>query len=144
MQAGVDALTAALGSRLRPRGPGFADLFTDDAVLEVPFDGDGTSSAIRGRVDIAAMVASLVDVLHFDQVTVERVMDVDEATVVCEYGASLQRHDLGRRLRRRYIGVFSLRDGLVLHLREYGGPFLPDVDSEGRQRWAGRGGEPVA
>jgi len=137
MQAGVDALTAALGSRLRPRGPSFADLFTDDAVLEVPFDGDGTGSAVRGRVAIGAMAASLVDVLHFHRVTVERVMDADGATVVCEYEASLQRHDLGRRLRRRYIGVFTLRDGLVSHLREYGGPFLPDVEGGDRQRQVG-------
>ena len=46
MPAGVDAFAAALGQRIRPRGPGLADLFTDDGVTEVPFDGDGGTSSI--------------------------------------------------------------------------------------------------
>ncbi|MEJ5913507.1 nuclear transport factor 2 family protein [Pseudokineococcus sp. 1T1Z-3] len=123
----VTALTAALGPRLRPGGPGFADLFTPDALLETPFDGDGDGPGVEGREAVAAMVTSLAGVLTFYDVRVHRVLDVDATTVVCEYEALLQRHDLGCRLRRRYVGVMTISDGLVAHLREYGGPFMPST-----------------
>lgn len=121
----VTALTAALGHRLQPAGPGFADLFTVDGVVEVPFDGPGDTAPVCGRAALAAMVGSLSGVLQFHQVVVHRVLDVDATTVVCEYEALLHRHDLGQRYRRRYVGVLTLRDGLVAGLREFGGPFMP-------------------
>lgn len=121
----ITAFTAALGHRLCPSGPGFADLFTADAVLEVPFDGSGDAAPIHGRTALAEMVESLSGVLQFHQVLVRRVLDVDATTVVCEYEALLHRHDLGQRFRRRYISVLTLRDGLMEQLCEYGGPFIP-------------------
>jgi len=124
----ITAFTAALGQRLTPAGPGFADLFTTDAVLEVPFDGDGDNAPIRGRTALAGMVESLSGVLQFHDVRVHHVLDVDATTVVCEYEALLHRHDLGQRFRRRYISVLTLHDGLIDQLREYGGPFMPSTE----------------
>lgn len=120
----VQAVTAALDTRLRPGITTFPDLFTADAVIEAPFGGDGSTSPITGRAAIAAMVDTLDGVLRFDEVTVTDVHDVDPATVVFEYGAVLRRADLGGRYRRRYICVITLRGGRIAHLREYGGPFV--------------------
>lgn len=121
----VTALSHALGDRLAPGVTSFADLFTDDGTIEVPFDGDGSAAPIAGRAALDAMVSSLDGVLRFDELTVTRVLDVDGSTVVCEYDAVLHRADLGSRFRRRYIAVMTLRDGRLVHLREYGGPFMP-------------------
>ena len=120
----ITAFTGALGDRLRPCGPGFVDLFTDDAVLEVPFDGAGDAAPVRGRAAMAGMVEALSGVLQFHQVRFHRVLVVEPTTVVCEYEALLERHDLGQRFRRRYISVLVLQDGRIAHLREHGGPFM--------------------
>ena len=123
--AAVRAMTSALGDRLVPGIASFPELFTDDGTIEVPFDGDGTAAPIVGRVALEAMVTALDGMLRFDEVTVTRVLDVDEATVVCEYEALLHRADLGGRFRRRYISVITLRDGRFAHLLEHGGPLVP-------------------
>jgi ketosteroid isomerase-like protein len=121
----VAALTRALGDRLAPGVASFPDLFTEDGVIEVPFDGDGTADPIAGRAALEAMVASLDGVLRFDELTVTRVLDAGDGTVVCEYAAVLHRADLGSRFRRRYVAVMTLRGGRLAHVREYGGPFMP-------------------
>lgn len=41
-------ITAALGGRLAPGITSFPQLFTDDGVIEVPFDGDGGTPADAG------------------------------------------------------------------------------------------------
>ena len=121
----VHAFTAALGPRLAAGLTTFPDLFTEDGVIEVPFDGDGTTPPIRGQQAIAAMVHALDGVLRFDEVAFTGVHDSPPATVVCEYHALLHRADLGGRFHRRYIAVLALRDGRIAHLREHGGPLLP-------------------
>ncbi len=120
----VAAFTEALGGRVVPSGPGFADLFTEDAVLRVPFDGDGDGAPVVGRAALSALVGALHDILQFHQVRFRSVLDVDATTVVCEYEALLERFDLGQRFRRRYVGVVVLRGGRIAELREYGGPFM--------------------
>jgi uncharacterized protein len=121
----LHAFTTALGDRLRPGAATFADLFTEDGVIEVPFDGDGTAAPLQGRAAIASMVEALRGVLRFEQVEFTHVHDVDGATVICEYQTRLHRADLGGSFRRRYISVITLRDGRIAHVREYGGPLIP-------------------
>lgn len=119
------ALVDALGDRLAPGIDGFADLFTDDAVLEVPFDGDGDVPPQVGRAAIVRVVDSLRGVLTFEGFEITAMHDVDETTVVYEAQGLLHRADLGRRFRRRYVTVVRLREGRIAHLREHGGPFMP-------------------
>lgn len=122
----VAAFTAALDWRLAQGISSFPDLFQDDAVIDVPFDGDGNVPPIIGRTAIEDMAASLVGFLRFDEVTFRPVLPTDDpCIVVCEYDALLHRADHFGRLRRRYISVITLRDGRIAHLREYGGPFSP-------------------
>jgi uncharacterized protein len=121
----LHAFTTALSDRLRPGVATFADLFTEDGVIEVPFDGDGTAAPLKGRAAIAGMVEALRGVLRFEQVEFTHTYDVDVATVICEYQARLHRADLGASFRRRYISVITLRDGQIAHVREYGGPLIP-------------------
>lgn len=122
----VAAFTAALGDRLAPGVASFQDLFTDDAVIDVPFDGDGSAAPTVGRAAIAAMVASLEGFLRFESATISAVHDTTTLrTVVVEYEAVLHRADHPGALRRRYVSVVHLRAGRIAHLREHGGPFMP-------------------
>lgn len=122
----VSALTASFGDRLAPGISDFIDLFHDDAVIDVPFDGDGHSEPIRGRHAIAQMTIALRGILHFDSVTITQLHSTGQAdVVVCEYEAVLTRSDLGGQFARRYVAIATLREGRIAHLREYGGPFLP-------------------
>jgi ketosteroid isomerase-like protein len=120
----VSALTEAFGDRLAPGITDFIDLFVEDAIIEVPFDGDGSADPIRGRHAIAQITAELRGILHFDAVTITQLHSSGQADVViCEYEAVLTRSDLGGQFARRYIAVATLREGRIAHLREYGGPF---------------------
>jgi ketosteroid isomerase-like protein len=121
----VRAITAALGTRLAPGVTSFPQLFTPDGVIEVPFDGDGGTPPMRGRLALTAMVDALDGVLRFDQVTVTHVHDVEPSTVICEYEALLHRADLASSFRRRYIAVMTMQDRRIANLREYGGPLVP-------------------
>ena len=121
----VRAITAALGSRLASGIATFPELFTDDGVIETPFDGDGSTPPMRGRATMAAMVEALDGVLCFDELTVTQIHDADASTVICEYEAILHRADLGSAFHRRYVSLMTLRDGRISHLREYGGPLMP-------------------
>ena len=121
----VRAITAALGSRLASGITSFPQLFTDDGVIETPFDGDGSTPPMRGRAAMTVMVEALDRVLRFDEVTVAHVYDTGASTVICEYEAILHRADLGSAFRRRYVSVMTLREGRISHLREYGGPLIP-------------------
>lgn len=124
--AAVAAFVTALAGRIDEGITSFPDLFQVDAVIDVPFDGDGGPSPIVGRQAIEHMAASLEGFLWFEEVTFDAVRATDDpAVVVCEYEAVLRRADRDGRLRRRYIAVITLRDGRISHLREYGGPFMP-------------------
>lgn len=124
--AAVAAFVAALEGRIDQGITSFPDLFQHDAVIDVPFDGDGEPSPIVGRQAIEHMAASLEGFLWFDDVTFDAVRATDDlAVVVCEYVAVLRRADRDGPLRRRYISVITLREGRISHLREYGGPFMP-------------------
>ena len=120
----VHAITAALGTRLATGITSFPQLFTDDGVIEVPFDGDGTTPPIQGRAAITALVGALEPVLRFDHVAFTQVHDTTGSEAICEYEALLHRADLDGYFRRRYIAVMTLRDGRIAHLREYGGPLI--------------------
>jgi ketosteroid isomerase-like protein len=123
--AAVDALKSALGDRLAPDIDDFVDLFTDGAVIDVPFDANGAAEPVRGRAAIRTMVRQLEPMLRFDEVRFDEVHETrEEDVLVCEYEALLTRADLGARLRRRYIAVVRLEAGRIVLLREYGGPFL--------------------
>lgn len=124
--AAVTAFVTALEDHISEGITSFPDLFQDDAVIEVPFDGAGDPPPIVGQHAIEDMVASLDGFLWFDEVTFHAVRPTaDAAVVVCEYEAVLQRADRDGRLRRRYISVITLREKRIAHLREYGGPFIP-------------------
>lgn len=122
--AAVAAFVTTLGDRIAPGITSFPELFTEDAVIDVPFDGAGNQQPIVGRPAIEAMAAGLDGFLWFDEVTFRTVLSThDPAVVVCEYEAVLRRADRDGRLRRRYIAVITVRAGRIRNLREYGGPF---------------------
>jgi ketosteroid isomerase-like protein len=122
----VTALTAALGDRLAPGITDFVDLFREDAIIDVPFDGSGTERPMQGRAALQQMTTSLRGILRFDEVTILELHDTHQrGTIICEYEALLHRSDLRGSFRRRYISVITIHGGRITHLREYGGPFIP-------------------
>jgi len=123
--AAITAFVTALDGRMATGITSFPDLFQDDAVIDVPFDGDGEPAPIVGRQSIEEMAASLEGFLWFDEVTFHALRATDDPSVlVGEYEAVLRRADRPGRLRRRYISVITIRDGRISHLVEYGGPFM--------------------
>ena len=122
----IAAFTKALQGRINPDISSFPDLFVEDAVIDVPFDGQGDGTPIRGRAAIELMTRSLEGFLWFEEVTFHQVRETsDPDVVVCEYEAILRRADRQGLLRRRYISIITISQNRIAHLREYGGPFIP-------------------
>lgn len=125
-QAAVTVITSALGDRLAPGITSFPELFGVDAIIDVPFDNEGSAAPISGRAAIEDMAQGLQGILHFEEVTIDHVHQTAEAAIiVLEYRAVLTRSDLGQTFIRRYISVIELRDRRIHSMREYGGPFMP-------------------
>lgn len=64
--AAVAAFTAAPGDRLAPGITDFIDLFEPDAIIDVPFDGDGSVAPIHGRAALQTMADALRGILPFE------------------------------------------------------------------------------
>ncbi|GAA2139552.1 hypothetical protein GCM10009727_36040 [Actinomadura napierensis] len=109
---------------------GFADLFTDDAVIEVPFAGGGMPTRLAGRdairefsVRSGSLPVEISDlhVRHFHRTTDPEVVIV-ELTTVGRIVAT------GERFEVPCIQVFRIKDGRIALFRDYVDTgLLPDL-----------------
>ena len=99
------------------------ELLTEDVVLELPFRSDGGPRTMRGA-DARSFFRSLPKLLSrldFREVAVHGALP--SGLVVAEYSSSgLTRS--GKDYPNRYVGFFTLRDGLIAGWREYFDPTI--------------------
>jgi ketosteroid isomerase-like protein len=106
---------------LEPDGR-FGDLLADDAVIETPFAAPGRPTRVEGREEWLRRTESERANLP---VRFEEVRDVvvhettDPEVIVVEYRLTGVIPATGRRSSAAFIGVLRVRDGKVVHWREY-------------------------
>ncbi|MGW0435357.1 nuclear transport factor 2 family protein [Micromonospora sp. NPDC003197] len=112
---------------------GFLALFADDGVMEFPFASDGQPSRVAGR---AALHDYLID--YPQTLDIREIFDVnlhetaDPAVIVTEFTASGVVVATGRSYQLRYIAVLTIRDGRIVHYRDYWNPLaVRELFSEG-------------
>ena len=116
----------------------FADLFAVDGVLEYPFAPPGTPRTLTGRTEISAFFGPRKEIRDkFDMHEVTSVVygTDDPEVVITEIEHHGHSHVTNLPYQVRALGVIRVRDGEIVHYRDYMNPLtlaeltgrLPDL-----------------
>jgi len=112
---------------LERRFDAYADLFTDDAVFELPFAPPGVPRRIEGREEIRAFlragterVATAARRWDFRSVVVHETTDPE--VIVTEFSVHGEVTATGRPYQFSNLQVMTVRDGEIAALRDYWNP----------------------
>ena len=116
-------LRRVLGRRLKPGAETFPDMFAADGVLEYPFAPPGLNTPIRGRDAIVANFQRLRTLLRIDGVAdVSEIEVSDPDLAVLEFSGHGEGLMTKEAYDQRYISVIRLRDGDIVHYKDYWNP----------------------
>ena len=116
-------LRRVLGRRLRPDAETFPDMFAVDGVLEYPYAPAGLNTPVAGRDAIIAnfqRIRKLLRIAGVSDVSEIEVRDPD--VVVLEFSGRGEGLITGEVYDQRYISVIRMRDGSIVHYRDYWNP----------------------
>lgn len=116
-------LRRVLGKRLRPNAETFPDMFAADGVLEYPFAPPGLNTPIAGRDAIIANFQRIRPLLRIDGVAdVSEIEVSDPDMVVLEFTGHGEGLITKEAYIQRYISVIRMRDGNIVHYKDYWNP----------------------
>ena len=116
-------LRRVLGSRLKTSAETFPDMFAADGVLEYPFAPPGLDTPVAGRDAIIANFERMRKLLRIDGVAdVAEIATGDPDTVVLEFSGFGEGVVTKEAYDQRYISVIRLREGRVVHYKDYWNP----------------------
>ena len=116
-------LRRVLGSRLKPDVAAFPDMFAEDGVMELPFAPPGFRTRLEGRDAVVAhlqMATKLIKLGTMSNVVTHETSDPD--VVIVEFEGSGQGLATGEPYEQRYVSVIRVRDGEIVHYRDYWNP----------------------
>ena len=116
-------LRRVLGHRLRPGAETFPEMFAVDGVLEYPYAPPGLSTPIAGRDAIIANFRRIRKLLRIDGVAdVSEIAASDPDMVVLEFSGRGEGVITKEAYNQRYISVIRMRDGHIVHYKDYWNP----------------------
>lgn len=124
-QSFSDMLRKGLGDRLDARADSFVDMVADDVVMEFPYAPPGMVTRLESKAAIAGHLRNLGGMLAFDRMTepvVHRSTDPD--LFVLEFTGHGKGVETGEPYDQQYISVIRLRDGKIVHYRDYWNPLV--------------------
>lgn len=101
----------------------WADLWTADAVQEMPFSPPGFPTKVEGRTALInhySGLPSAYGAMSFPDLVIHPMLDPD--WVLAEYRGELDVLATGRPYNNHYCGLFHFRDGKIAMFREYYNP----------------------
>ena len=107
---------------------GFASLFAQDGVMEIPFAPPGTPSEIKGREAIRQLAVITAESAKWrieDLETVAPHRTEDPEVVIVELVTRGIAVDTGASFAIPCVQVFQIKDGLITLFRDYAGPTHP-------------------
>ena len=116
-------LRRVLGDRLRPDAETFPDMFAVDGVLEYPYAPPGLNTPIAGQAAIIANFEKIRKLLRIDGVAdVSEIEASDPDVVVLEFSGRGEGLITKEVYDQRYISVIRMRDGNIVHYKDYWNP----------------------
>ncbi len=116
-------LRRVLGERLKPDVTAFPDMFAADGVMELPFAPPGMKTLLEGRDAIAAHFQTATKLIKLN--TMSHVVThetSDPEVIIVEFAGSGQGLATGEPYDQRYISVIRVRDGDIVHYKDYWNP----------------------
>ena len=116
-------LRRVLGNRLKPDAETFPDMFAVDGVFEYPFAPPGLNTLMAGRAAIIANFERIRKLLRIDSVSdVSEIATTDSDMVVLEFSGRGEGLITKELYDQRYISVIRMRDGNIVHYKDYWNP----------------------
>ncbi len=120
-----DAMTKFADLILQEDIPQWIELFHEDAVFEYPFAPPGFPQAFRGKVVLFEQFKDFPKMFHFDEFTdVQMHQTLDSEVLIVEFSGRGKVLTTGKPYNQRYISVVQMRDGKILHYRDYWNPLI--------------------
>jgi uncharacterized protein len=112
-----------LGATLAGAWADFADLYAPDVVIEWPFAPTGMPRRSVGRDQLLARLGSVAGTREFEKADPVVVHETgDPEVIIAEYELHGKAMPAGRPFVSSYIMVMRVRDGLIVHSRDYSSP----------------------
>ena len=116
-------LRRVLGRRLRPDAETFPDMFAVDGVLEYPYAPAGLNTPVAGREAIIANFQRIRKLLRIDSVADVSAIEVSDPNLaVLEFSGRGEGLITGEAYNQCYISVIRMRDGSIVHYKDYWNP----------------------
>jgi hypothetical protein len=126
-------LRQTLGEHIKPGAETFVEMVAENGVIEFPF-ALPTPRRIDGREALAAHIAFLAGRIEFLAVSdVVKHETSDPEVFIVEFAGSGRAVATGEPFEQRYISVIRLRDGHIVHYRDYWNPLAVLRTMRGRE-----------
>jgi ketosteroid isomerase-like protein len=126
-------LRETLGRRLKPGAATFVEMFAEDGVMEFPYALPSPRRLV-GREALVAQLAYLarsIELLSVSDVVKHETGDPEVSIV--EFASSGRSVATGEPFEQRYISVIRVRDGHIVHYRDYWNPLAILRTTRGRE-----------
>ena len=126
-------LRETLGERLNPGAESFVQMFAEDGVMEFPY-ALPSPKRLEGREALAAhlaYLARLVELLSVSDVVKHETTDPE--VFIVEFASSGRAVATGEPFEQRYISVIRVRDGRIVHYKDYWNPLAILRTMRGRE-----------
>jgi len=126
-------LRETLGERLNPGAGTFVQMFAEDGVMEFPY-ALPSPRRVEGREALAAhlgYLARLVELLSVSDVVKHETADPE--VFIVEFASSGRAVATGEPFEQRYISVIRVRDGHIVHYKDYWNPLAILRTMRGRE-----------
>jgi len=126
-------LRETLGDRLNPGAETFVEMFAEDGVMEFPY-ALPSPRRLEGREALAAhlaYLARLVELLSVSDVVKHETTDPE--VFIVEFASSGRAVATGEPFEQRYISVIRVRDGRIVHYKDYWNPLAILRTMRGRE-----------
>jgi uncharacterized protein len=115
-------LRETLGERLAPGAETFVQMFAEDGVMEFPY-ALPSARRVEGRQALATHIGFLAGRIEFLGIAdVVKHETGDPEVSILEFAGSGRSVATGEPFEQRYISVIRVRDGHIVHYRDYWNP----------------------
>lgn len=118
-------LRVALNDLLDPAATTFMEMMADDAVMEFPYAPPGLTQRLEGRAALAEYISGLVNIIKVESMTLSVIHHTTQPGVlILEFEGAASSVQTGNLYNQIYISVITLRDGYIVHYRDYWNPLV--------------------
>jgi len=116
-------LRNTLGEHLNPDAEAFVQMFSEDGVMEFPFALPGVPRRVEGREALSARLNFLSGLIEFSSVSdVVKHETSDPEVFILEFAGFGKGLATGEPYEQRYISVIRIRNGQIIHYKDYWNP----------------------